>query len=159
MLSETQISNVWESQLSAEVRSLYFAELAGKYTKQKQWITGLAFAFSSGAAATVFAKAPAWIPIVFSCVIAVLMAYSIARNLDSSIRTMAKLHYSWSQIASEYEQLWSTSYDDRATEIYDRLVSRERDLSELASTDAPNNQARLSYWQDQVFKQHHLIGA
>ena len=69
---------------------------------------------------------------------------------------MAKLHYSWSQIASEYETLWNTTYTDGAEQTYDRLVARERDLWELASTDAPNNQKRLGYWMDKVLKQHHV---
>ena len=72
---------------------------------------------------------------------------------------MAKLHYSWSQIASEYQTLWNATYADDAGVIYARLVSRERDLSELAATDAPNKQDRLGYWMDQVPKQHHLSNA
>ncbi len=159
MLSESQIQNVWESQIGAEVRALYFAELAGTYTLQKQWITGLSFFLSSGAAITLFTTLPTSIPIACSVLVALLTAYSIARNLDSAIRTMAKLHYSWSQVASDYESLWNTTYAEDAGLNYDRLVSRERDLSELASTDAPNNQKRLGYWMDQVLRQHHLSNA
>ena len=83
----------------------------------------------------------------------------MARNLDGAIRTMAKLHYSWSQIASEYESLWNATYAEGAEQIYNRLVARERDLSELASTDAPNNEKRLGYWMDQVLKQHYVATA
>ena len=156
MLSEAQITGVWENQIAAEVRALYFAELAGNYTLQKQWITGMSFFLSSGAAVRLFTSSPTWIPISCALLTALLTAYAMARNLDGAIRTMAKLHYSWSQIASEYESLWNATYAEGAEQIYTRLVARERDLSELASTDAPNNQKRLGYWMDQVLKQHHV---
>ena len=159
MLSEAQITGVWEGQIAAEVRALYFAELAGNYTLQKQWITGLSFFLSSGAVVTLLTASPTWVPVTCALLTALLTAYSMARGLDAAIRTMAKLHYSWSQIASEYDTLWNATYADGAEQVYDRLVTRERDLSELASTDAPNNQERLGYWMDQVLKQHHIAPA
>ena len=63
MLTEEQIVDVWEGRISAEVRSLYFGDLASLYTTQKQWITGASFFLSSGAAALLIAKLPVWIPI------------------------------------------------------------------------------------------------
>ena len=41
MLSEFQTNAVWENMLAAEARSLYFADLASRYTRYKQWISGL----------------------------------------------------------------------------------------------------------------------
>lgn len=58
MLSEFEISRVWENMLAAETRSFYFADLASRYTRTKQWITGGSFFFASGAAATVVGKEP-----------------------------------------------------------------------------------------------------
>ena len=159
MLTQDQIIAVWERQLAAEVRSLYFAELASNYTKQKQIISGVSFFLASGAAATLIGKAPAWLPILLSCVTAVLSAYSIARGLDGVTHTMAKFQFSWSELAAGYESLWNTTWSDDALSRLENLISRENELSSQASTEAPNNTARLSYWQDQVFKQHHLIPA
>ncbi len=159
MLAENQITSVWERQISAEVRSLYFAELASNYSKKKQIITGTVFFFSSGAAAALIAKAPAWVPTVLSITVAAVTAYTIAINLDMTIRNLSKFHLGWSELATGYENLWNNIYSGDAELTYESLVRRERDLSELAATDAPNNQERLAYWQDQVFRQHHLVGA
>jgi hypothetical protein len=57
MLSEFQINRVWENMLAAETRSLYFGDLASRYTRKKQWITGLSFFLSFGAAASFIGKA------------------------------------------------------------------------------------------------------
>ena len=54
MLNEFQQTKAWEGLLNAEARSLYFGDLASRYTRHKQWITGVSFFFSSGAAATIF---------------------------------------------------------------------------------------------------------
>jgi hypothetical protein len=72
---------------------------------------------------------------------------------------MAKLHYSWSQIASEYDRLWNHTYEDDAESIFDDLLRKERDLSELATTEAPNDPKKLGEWQDHVFRQYHLNNA
>lgn len=157
MLSDNQITSVWERQISAEVRALYFGELASRYSRKKQAVTFLVFFFSSGAAATLIAKLPAWVPITLSLVVSVLTAYTIAVNLDVTIRTMAKFHSSWSELALGYEGLWANVHAENAQVTFEMLARRERDLSELATTDAPNNQNRLSYWQDVVFKQHNLL--
>ncbi len=159
MLTENQITNIWERQLSAETRSLYFGDLANVYSRRKQAITGLTFFLASGAAATLIAKFPVWLPTVLSLIAAVIMAYAVAVNLDATIRTMAKLHYLWDQIGTDYSRLWNNIYDDDALREYEDLIRRERDLSELATTDAPNDQKRMGRWQEQVFQQHDLAGA
>ena len=45
MLSEFQITRVWKGMIESETRSLYFADLASRKTRQKQWITGAFFFF------------------------------------------------------------------------------------------------------------------
>ena len=156
MLTEPQISDVWEGQVSAEVRSLYFGDLASVYTRRKQWITGLSFFLSSGAAATLIAKLPVWVPIVLSLIVALITAYAVAVNLDSKIRTMAKLHYAWNQIGNDYRRLWNHTYGEEAEVELADIQRREMEFSELATTDAPNEPKRMSRWQDQVFKLHRL---
>jgi hypothetical protein len=159
MLTEDQINDVWEGQISAEVRALYFGDLASVYSTRKQWITGVSFFLSSGAAAILIAKGPVWVPIVLSTVVALVTAYAVAVNLDSKIRTMAKLHYAWTQIGNDYKRLWNHVYSDDAESELQDLLRRELEFSELAATDAPHDPKRVSRWQDQVFKLHHLEGA
>ncbi|MEO7028806.1 MAG: hypothetical protein ABI147_05330 [Acidobacteriaceae bacterium] len=159
MLNENQITSIWERQIAAEVRALYFADLANKYTKQKQFISGASLFLASGAAATLIGKSPSWVPILLSIITALLSAYSVARGLDGSTRTMAKFQFAWSELAAGYEALWNSTYGEDANSQLGLLVARENDLSSQTSTDAPNDQKRLEYWQEQVFKQHHLVGA
>jgi hypothetical protein len=159
MLTESQIEEVWEGQIAAETRSLYFGDLANLYTIRKRWITGLSFFLSSGAAATLIGKLPIWFPIVLSTAVAIITAYAVAVNLDSTIRTMAKLHYAWNQMSNDYARLWSHTYEESAEEDFADLHRRELEMSELATTDAPNDRKRLSHWQDQVLKMHRLESA
>ncbi len=159
MLTEAQISDVWEAQISAETRALYFGDLASVYSVRKQWITGLSFFLSSGAAATLIARMPVWFPIVLSTAVAIITAYAVAVNLDSKIRTMAKLHYGWTGVGNDYGRLWNHTYSEEAAAEFTDLQRRELELSELATTDAPNDPTRMSRWQDQVFKMHRLESA
>ena len=78
MLSEAQIKRVWGNMLAAETRALYFGDLASRYTHQKQWITGISFFLSSGAAASIISKAPAWIPLVLALIVAASTACAMA---------------------------------------------------------------------------------
>jgi hypothetical protein len=156
MLTETQIADVWEGQVSAEVRALYFGDLASDYARRKQWITGLSFFLSSGAAATLIAKLPLWVPIALSIIVAVITAYAVAVNLDSKIRTMAKLHYAWNQIGNDYRRLWNHTFSEEAESELADIQRREMEFSELATTDAPNDPKRMLRWTDQVFKLYRL---
>lgn len=158
MLTEFQRTQVWENMLAAETRSLYFGDLASRYTARKQWITGLSFFLSSGAAATLIAQAPGWVPIVLSLAVAIMTAYSIAVGLDRKIAVMAKLHSAWDRISQEYNQLWNHTNDADAEQRLIQIVERSREPSELATTDAPNDQKLLGKWQDHVFALYHLTG-
>ncbi len=156
MLNEYQVSRVWESMLAAEARSLYFADLAASYTRRKQWITGLSFFLSSGAAATLIGKAPESVPILLAVVVAMVNAYSIAINLDRKIGTMVKLHSTWNNIRSQYERLWNHAYDEDAEAQLASIIQEEREPSGLAATEAPNDQKLLGKWQDHVLRMYHV---
>ncbi|MGD0735776.1 MAG: hypothetical protein ABR976_11540 [Terracidiphilus sp.] len=159
MLNQDQIDEVWKSQISAETRSLYFADLANVYTREKQWITGASFFLSSGAAAALIGKFPAYVPLILSGLVALATAYSIALNMDSKIRTMAKLQTAWSQIADGYKRLWNHHYEDGAEAELEALQQREAEFSTLASTDAPNDPKRMGRWEDHVFRLKGLSNA
>jgi hypothetical protein len=158
VLNEFQTKLVWENMLAAETRSLYFGDLASSYTRKKQWITGISFFFSSGAAATIIGKLPQWVPLILALAVAVATAYSIALNLDGKISTAAKLHSSWSGIATDYSRLWNHTYSDDAESDLYGIVEREKESSELATIGAPNDQKLLEKWQDHVFSMYHLTG-
>jgi hypothetical protein len=156
-MTESQITDVWERMISAEVRSLYFADLTGRYSRRKQWITGLSFFLSSAAAAALGAKAPTWAPLSMAAL--VLSAYSMSGGLDRKVQTMAKLHYSWLQLATDYDHLSNHFYEDGAERELARQVNGEKDLSQLASTEAPYDPPRMAKWEDHVFQQHGLTTA
>ena len=136
--------------IEAEVRSLYFAELANRFTVRKQIISGVTFFLSSGAAASLIGKAPAWVPIVLSVLTAGASAYSIAVSLDRKASTMAKLHSAWNKIQSEYDRLWNHWYEDEAEAAFSELIRREQEVSETATTEAPWDTRLIDKWQDHV---------
>jgi hypothetical protein len=156
MLSQAEIEDVWKRQIAAEIRSLYFADLASRFTTQKRWITALSFFLSSGAAVSLLAKFPAWVPVALSLLTAAMMAYSVAFSLDSRMRSMASLHSEESALANDYERLWNSTYIDEAAAQLRTLIQRDRELSEKATTEAPNDERRMERWQDYIFRQHGL---
>jgi hypothetical protein len=155
-LTEDQVADLWDRRISAEVRSLYFTDLANVLSSRKQWMTGISFFLSSGAAATLLAKQPVWVAIVLSIIVALMAAYSFDLNLDLKVKTFGKLHSSWSQLCADYARLWSHTYSDAAEEELDELIQREFSLSELAATEAPNDEVRMERWQNRVFALYHL---
>ena len=154
MLTEAQTNRIWESMVSAEVRSLYFGDLAARYTKTKQILTGVSFFLSSGAAATLAAQMPYWFPLVLSAISAALMAYSMAVNLDRKAAVMAKLHYTWNQLASDYDRLWNHWHEEDAEIRFNELINRSRDASELGTTEAPYDQRLIEKWANHVYAQY-----
>jgi hypothetical protein len=69
---------------------------------------------------------------------------------------MTQLHSAWSQIANEYAHLWNHTTDEDAESQLERIMGREKEPSELAIRDAPNDQELLGKWQDRVFSLNHL---
>lgn len=158
MLTEDQINRVWQGMLAAETRAMYFSDLATQYARRKQLITGLSFFLSSGAAATIIARAPGWVPVVLSVVTAALTAYSIAAGLDRKTSTMVKLASSWREIASAYDRLWNHAYDPGASADLYKIMQSENAPSDLAATDGlPIDEKRLDTWQQRVFRLHGLL--
>src|SRR5436305_1657758 len=136
--------------LQAEVRSYYFADLAARYTREKQIITGVSFFLSSGAAATLGAQLPHWIPLVLSITVAIVTAYSMAVGLDRRVIALSRLHTQWNQLASDYEHLWNHLDDPESDHIFQDLLERGGKASE-SSLELPYDQTRLNKWTDIVF--------
>ena len=72
-------------------------------------------------------------------------------GLDKKIATMEKLHSAWNRIFQESDRLWSHIDDEDAESQLARVNEMSRGPSELATTDAPNDQKLLGEWQDRVF--------
>jgi ABC-type transport system involved in Fe-S cluster assembly fused permease/ATPase subunit len=142
--------------LAAEARALYFSDLAAMYSRRKQIITGVSFFLASGAAATLIARTPVWVPTLLAVVTAILNAYSVAISLDRKVTTMVKLGSTWRQIATEYERLWNHTYEPNAEQEFDKIVEMESAPSDLAATDAPYDPKRIDRWQRHVFQMYHL---
>ena len=154
MLTENQTNDVWNGKIAAEVRAMYFGDLASAFVRQKQIITGASFFLSSGAAATIAAKMNSAVPILMSIVAAILTAYSIAVGLDKKAATMAKLQTMWSAIAEEYDTLWNHWYEDQAEAGLRELARKGREASELASTEAPYDEKRVEKWREFINRQY-----
>ena len=154
MLTGDEVNRVWQRMYAAEVRSLYFGDLASTYTTRKQLITGISFFLSSGAAVTVAAHMPTWIPLLTAALSAAATAYSIAVGLDRKAAAMSKLQYQWSQIAPDLERLWNHWYQDDAESQLHDILKRSREASQLGSTDAPYDERRMDKWQGRVSLLH-----
>lgn len=153
-ITESQANDVWNDAFEAEVRSLYFADLGARYTRRQQIITGVSFFLASGAAATIVGDLPGWVPTLLSTLTAIIMAYSMAVGLDKKAATMAKLHYLWHQVRSDYMGLWNRWYEDSAGVRLEEIRAREREASQLSITDGPYNERLIQKWQKFVKGQH-----
>jgi hypothetical protein len=151
-LTEAQTGAVWTKRYEADIRALYFGDLAAQYTARKQRIVAVSFFLSSGAAATWIAGLPyaSWIAVGMSLIVAALMAYSIAANLDKAAFKMAKLHAAWNQISDEYDRLWNHWSEDGAEAVLEDIQKRARDVSEECTTEAPYKPKLMEKWQEHV---------
>jgi len=149
-MTPQQANDVWERMVRAEVRSGYFADLASRYTKQKQWISGISLLLASSGFASFWADSPGVAPWL-ALIVAIAHAYSMASGLDKKAITMARLHVSWSRLAADYNHLWHHWYEVDADRVYADLLARARDLSETATTEAPRDEKLLDKWTDEVY--------
>jgi hypothetical protein len=138
--------------IEAEVRSMYFADLADRYTKHKQALTLVSFFLSSGAAVTIYGKAPSWVPLVFTAITALGSAYSVAFGLDRRARSMERLHQEWSTLQYGYERLYRHQDDENAEDTFDQLVERARKASD--ATEALFDEGLIDKWTDRVYARY-----
>ncbi len=85
-----------------------------------------------------------------------ITSYSVAFGLDSKMRSMARLHSQNSQLATDYERLWNNVCTDEALSTSEALIRRDREISESAALEAPNDQKLMGRWQDHILRQHGL---
>lgn len=154
-LTPLQQRRVWESWFSAEVRALYFADLATLYRRRQRWLTWLILFTASGAVVSLLATLPAqhWVRLGFAVVTAGLSLTGVVADYPRQAAATADLHTRWNLLAREYEALWDNMYASDAPEILRRLDAEAAVLSE-ASTAFPANERRLQKWYVHV-KAHH----
>ncbi len=141
---------VWKKLYEAEVRSLYFADLASGCVKRKQIITALSFVFSSGAALTAFGDLANWVPAALGLAVAILTGYSISVGLDRKLLLLVELHTSWNRLSNEYRWLWAHWQDDDAERTLEGLSLRAEELSGKAAAEAPWKPKTMERWADFV---------
>jgi hypothetical protein len=147
-LNEAQTDRVWQLMVESAVRSCYFGDLAIRFTRQKQIITGLSFLLSCTAAEMIAARLY-WEPLIAASMAAVLTAYSMVVGLDRRAAAMARLHHQWATLWSDYERLWYVRSVQDAGSRLAEIQRREGDVSRK-SAEAPYDQSLLDKWQDRV---------
>ena len=152
--SESQKAVVWKKLYEAEVRSLYFADLASRCAKRKQIITALSFIFSSGAALTAFGNLANWVPAALGLVVAILIGYSISVGLDRKLMLLVELHMSWNRLSNDYQWLWEHWNDDDAARTLEGLLLRAGELSGRADAKAHWEPKIMEHWADFVYSSH-----
>ncbi len=150
MLTEGQKAVVWKKLYEAEVRSLYFADLASRCAKKKQIIAVLSFIFSSGAALTAFGELVRWIPALLGLVVAALTGYSIGVALDRKLMLLVELHMSWNRLSNDYTWLWEHWDDDDAERTLESLLLRAGELFGKAAAEAPWMPEVMDRWAEFV---------
>jgi hypothetical protein len=150
MLSEAQLDELWRDMLAAETRSYYFADLAERVTRRKQWITGSILLLSSGAAVSLMSEMSRWVASSMSLVIAGLTVYTVSTGLDEQTLKLQGLHSDWNRIHDDYRRLWCHTYEESAEGELEAIRVRERDASARAATGVTTNMKLVGKWQDQV---------
>lgn len=159
MLNEDQRASLWEDLLSAEVRSLYYGDLAATFHKRQTFITGSTLGLSSGAVLAAVGKMPE-LAVILPLGIAVLSIYGVVtQNLKRAIES-ADLHFRWNRIACDYQRIWDRQTEDDPG-VLDRLQAIAERSSEAskAGTVFSYDEKRMARWQDLVVRNHGLTPA
>jgi hypothetical protein len=160
-LSELEQKRVWDGWLSAEIATLYFADLAGVYRHRRRLTTWLVLLLSSGAATAAVGKLTAewssWLAVGLALLAAALSGYDLVADNQKHEGECRELHFRWNRLASAYERLWDDMYTDDAAARLDALERRTAELSK-ASTAFPAQRWRLERWQTHVEMQHGARG-
>ncbi|MGN6592279.1 MAG: hypothetical protein ACTHJX_05200 [Terriglobales bacterium] len=154
MLNEAQLDELWRDMLAAETRSYYFADLAQRVTRRKQWITGSILLLSSGAAVSLMSEMSRWVASSMSLVVAGLTVYTVSTGLDGQTLKLQDLHSAWSRIHDDYRRLWSHTFEESAEAELEAIRERERDASARAATGVTTNAKLVGKWQDRVNALH-----
>ncbi|HWZ42934.1 MAG TPA: hypothetical protein VNW97_05635 [Candidatus Saccharimonadales bacterium] len=162
MLSDFQINDLWEQWISAETRSLYFAEMGRRYSLWQNALIWTTLLLASGATVTLISdwlpKEYAWIKPALTALTAALSFLSIVMQNPKKYADCADLHFKWNRLAGEYKTLWNETYADDSAAILARLNDKGADLSKTGMWIA-NKKRMLLKWEDHVLRQHGVPAA
>lgn len=155
MISQAQVERVWDGMLLAEMRALYFADLAVRYNRWQRALTLLTLFLSSGAFVTMIAKLPENLPYkeliapLFALTAAALSAYSFAAQIPKRAIDASDLSFRWLKLMSQYESIWENT---QAADAFERLQKADEAVMEASksSHQIPYRKRIFSHWQDHV---------
>jgi len=157
MLSEFQISDVWEQWISAETRSLYFAEMGRRYNLWQNLLTWATLFLASGATATFLSD---WLPVeygwvkpVLTALAAALSGLSLVMQNQKKYADCADLHFKWNRLAEEYKALWNETYSEAAASTLAGLNGKAAELSKSGIWIGYKEKTLLK-WENHVLQQH-----
>ena len=157
MLSDFEQDVVWEAWLAAEIRSGYFAALVNLFQNRQRLLVVLSLLLSSGATltllTTIVPPSLGWIKPLLTVLAAGSNLWSLVAKNERNAIDCADLHHRWNTLATEYEALWASVYDDSATERLAQLRKEESAISK-SSTAMPTYSRLLSKVQDNVLIHH-----
>lgn len=159
MLTESQIDRVWKCLIAAEVRALYFAELANLHMTRQRRLSWIGLFLTSGAFGSVLALAanvaPAitiWSSVLLGAVATGIALYRTVWSTPSDASAAARLYSRWNRLAAECQTLWETTWSDDAESRLARCEERSREVSE-ESLGFPADERRLTHWEGYVLLQ------
>jgi hypothetical protein len=151
MLTRLQQKDVWDGWLGSEMRSNYFADLAGRYQRTQNLITWGILVMSSGTFATLLAD---WVPPQYKWVRPVLAFLAGALSLRSILAKNERkaidcsdLFFQWGSLAQEFKNVWDNMYDKSAPEKLQSSQAKTLELSRRC-TNLPNKEALLLKWEN-----------
>ncbi len=156
MLNELQRRYVWEDWLSAQVRSSYFADLAGRHQRRQRIITWATLVSSSGAFVTIVTSLPAsvlWIRPVLAVFTAALSLWSLIAKNERCAIECSDLHFQWNTLAREYQALWEDIDAEAVPEKLKQLRDRSAQLSKTGTNQVYKPKLMLR-WQEHVELQY-----
>lgn len=152
MLSQAQIQRVWEGMLLAEMRALYYADLAVRSNARQRYATWATVVASSAALASVVTQVPegyGWIRPALALATALLSGYALAMQVQKRAVDASDLHYRWNLLAQEYGAIWENVYAEDGPERLRAADATAAEISE-ASHQLPYKKRLMAKWQEHV---------
>ena len=151
-LSANERDQVWSGLLASEIRSNYFADLAGYYPRKQQVMTWLTLFLSCGAVITAIgASLPPWLKILPPIIVAGISLSSLVEQNQKRGSECTDLHFRYTNLAAEYEALWNDMYQEDARAKLKELISKGAELSKSSvSTGIKYNERRMGKWETHV---------
>ena len=159
MLSDVQITRVWEGMLGAEIRAKYFAEMSSRYVRYQKWGTWITLLFASSNAVALLATIPqqmVWVRLALAvCVTGTSIYLAIAGNIQKAF-DCSNLYEGWSKLHQSYRTIWEDTGSVNAAALLNDLDARAVGISR-SSTSLPYDKKAMGKWQTHTEREHGLV--